>query len=223
MAGVGTPIARAASIYSFSLTASTDERESRAYCGTYTIPTAIIRFVMLGPRIVVIPIARMIEGKASMRSIALISTASVRLPVYPAMSPMKVPTVIARPTATKPMLIEIRAPKTMREKTSRPSLSVPNQCAGEGPCAPSARFCASGSDGAITPAKTAINRIAATTAAPTSAPGARRKRRQTSTAKLRGGGSRPAAAASSVGVVEVTGGVRSRDRAVVPRLPVPRG
>ena len=78
IAGVGTPIARAASIYSFSLTASTDERASRAYCGMYTIPTAIIKFVMLGPRIVVIPIARMIEGNASMRSIALISTASVR-------------------------------------------------------------------------------------------------------------------------------------------------
>ncbi len=44
------------------------------------MPTASIRLVMLGPRIVVMPMARMIDGNASITSIAPISSASARLP-----------------------------------------------------------------------------------------------------------------------------------------------
>ena len=70
------PIARAASTNSISFTVNTDERASRAYCGMYTMPTASMTLVMLGPRIVVMPIARMIGGNASITSIAPISAES---------------------------------------------------------------------------------------------------------------------------------------------------
>ena len=140
------------------------------------MPTAIIRFVMLGPKIVVIAIARMIDGNASIKSIALIKIDSIRPPTYPAISPIRVPTLIASPTATKPMRIEMRAPYRMRENMSRPSVSVPSGCAKLGDCALAARFCASGSACASSGAKTAATTITATMMRPTIAPGVRRRR-----------------------------------------------
>ncbi|OPY10890.1 MAG: hypothetical protein A4E67_00412 [Syntrophaceae bacterium PtaB.Bin038] len=41
---------------------------------------------------------------------------------------------IAMPVETKPTLREICAPQIIRDSTSRPSWSVPNQCTAEGGC-----------------------------------------------------------------------------------------
>src|SRR3990170_8662870 len=48
------------------------------------------------------------------------------------MSPRKRPMVVAIPVATKPTSMEILAPWTIRERTSRPSSSVPRGCSAEG-------------------------------------------------------------------------------------------
>ena len=84
----------------------------------------------------------------------------------------------------------ILAPNSTREKTSRPSSSVPNQCAPDG-AARIANFCASGFCGAISGAKSAITAHAPMTIRPVSAsgrrhgngvPGRSRRRRAESTA-----------------------------------------
>ena len=59
----------------------------------------------------------------------------------------------------------IRAPYSTRENTSRPSSSVPNQCAADGG-ARMAKFCASGLSGAISGAKIAITTQAPITPRP---------------------------------------------------------
>ena len=41
--------------------------------------------------------------------------------------------IIASTVAKKPARIEARAPKTMREKVSRPRSSVPSRCSRDGP------------------------------------------------------------------------------------------
>ena len=66
----------------------------------------------------------------------------------------------------------IRAPYSTRENTSRPSSSVPNQCADDGG-ARMAKFCASGLSGAISGAKIAITTQAPITPRPARASGRR--------------------------------------------------
>ncbi len=48
-------------------------------------------------------------------------------------------------TAARPTVSVICVPTSTRLKMSRPCMSVPNQCAEEGPCSDSLRFCAYGS------------------------------------------------------------------------------
>src|SRR5882672_7772830 len=52
---------------------------------------------------------------------------------------------------------EIRAPYKVRERMSRPSSSVPIQCARDGDASLAGRFCAAGSAGAIQGANRAAN------------------------------------------------------------------
>ncbi len=66
----------------------------------------------------------------------------------------------------------ILAPYSTRENTSRPSSSVPNQCADDGPSR-MPNFCASGFCGATSGAKIAITAQAPITARPASASGRR--------------------------------------------------
>ena len=72
----------------------------------------------------------------------------------------------------------------MRESSSRPSWSTPNQCADDGPGQQpfviSARFCSSGSYGAINGAKIATRTNIATKTKPTIAPRLWRSRRHAS-------------------------------------------
>ena len=114
----------------------------------------------------------MMPGKANTRSATRISTLSTQPPKKPATPPTIAPIPMAamiRMTASGSV---IRAPNSTRENTSRPSSSVPNQCAPDG-AAKMVNFCASGLSGAISGAKIAITAQAAITAIPARASGLR--------------------------------------------------
>ena len=66
------PAALAASINSIDLIDSTEPRTIRAYVGTAEIPTAIIRFIRLGPNAATIAMARSVCGIDSNTSITRI-------------------------------------------------------------------------------------------------------------------------------------------------------
>src|SRR5438132_9964014 len=65
------------------------------------------------------------------------------------------PATRAIATETNPATSETRVPQTTRESTSRPTLSVPSQCAAAGRASALPRFCLSGSCGATAGAPTA--------------------------------------------------------------------
>ena len=72
-------------------------------------------------------------------------TLSTQPPKYPEIAPTVTP--ISRDTATamKPTVREMYEPFSIREKTSRPRLSVPSQCAAPGGLSLRARLVAFGS------------------------------------------------------------------------------
>ena len=65
------------------------------------------------------------RGKQMTMSTIRISTLSTHPAKCPAVAPTTIPMVMAMPTATKPTIREMRAPKSMRARTSRPRWSVP--------------------------------------------------------------------------------------------------
>ncbi len=73
---------------------------------------------------------------------------------------------------------EIRVPYINRVATSRPSWSVPNQCAADGDCTADERSCCTGSYGEISGANAASTTNTVMMASPTSAGGWWRNRRQ---------------------------------------------
>ncbi len=117
--------------------------------------TAITAFRSCGPSAAAIASARMMPGKAKTRSARRMITLSTQPPKKPAIPPSTAPMIMAAMTRMTASGSVIRAPNRTREKTSRPSSSVPNQCAQDGP-ARIANFCASGFCGAITGAKMPI-------------------------------------------------------------------
>src|SRR5213080_3066209 len=126
-----TPSARAASTYIVSRITSTEPRTMRATRGAYTIPMATMTLATLGPSEAISAMARMMAGKAMSPSITRITGLSSRRQ-YPAASPQTSPTAKASSTTAAPTSSESRAPYTTRLHTSRPTSSVPNQCAAPG-------------------------------------------------------------------------------------------
>src|SRR5882724_10134430 len=126
-----TPRARAASTYVVSRITSTEPRTMRATRGAYTIPMATMTLATLGPSEAISAMARMMAGKAMSPSITRITGLSSRRQ-YPAASPQTSPTANASSTTAAPTRSESRAPYTTRLHTSRPTSSVPNQCAAPG-------------------------------------------------------------------------------------------
>src|SRR5207249_7249433 len=114
---------------------------------------AMIAFTRLGPRAPAIAIARISGGNARNTSVRRMSASSTRPPAYPATRPTAVPITPASATTTTPMTSEIRAPYRTRLRRSRPSWSVPSQCAAFGGARREARSCASGSYGAMSVAR----------------------------------------------------------------------
>jgi hypothetical protein len=77
---------------------------------------------MIGARIR----ARTIVGRTRKKSDRRIRTLSTAPPTNPATMPTSDPMTIVMSVAIRPMIIEIRAPWTVRFRRSRPSSSVPN-------------------------------------------------------------------------------------------------
>ncbi len=103
---------------------------------------------------------------------------SIQPPKYPEIAPMVMPINSAIIATAKPMVSEMRPANKSRLKTSRPSSSVPIICSAVKPWLRTARFCSSGSYGAIHGAKiTAVKRIRMVTM-PSIARWCRRNRRQ---------------------------------------------
>ncbi len=120
---------------------------------------------------------------------------STQPPKYPAIPPITAPMIMAAMIRITASGSVIRAPNSTRENTSRPSSSVPNQCAADG-AARMVNFCASGFCGAISGAKIAITAQAPITPRPARASGRRhgtgvtgRSRRRRATVATGSGGS----------------------------------
>ena len=149
--------------------------------------------------------ARMMPGKANTRSASRMITLSTQPPKNPAMPPRTAPMIMAATIRITASGSVIRAPYSTREKTSRPSSSVPNQFAADGP-ARMANFCASGFCGAMSGAKIAITAHAPMTTRPVRASGrrhgtgvtGRRRRRPRPTAFDRAAGGSAGARAETV-------------------------
>ena len=109
-------------------------------------------------------------GNDSSTSTARISRRSAQPPLHAASAPSGTPPTMARPTDTKPMVSEMRAPQIVRESTSRPRLSVPKRWTRDGACRLLPSAMASGSNGASHGAASAARAKARATVAPKRAP-----------------------------------------------------
>lgn len=73
------------------------------------------------------------SGRVSMKSTIRWMRLSTQPPKYPEIAPMRAPVVWLINVTTNATVREIRAACISRERTSRPSSSVPSQWAGDGP------------------------------------------------------------------------------------------
>src|SRR5437867_1957569 len=179
-----TPSARAASTYIVSRITSTEPRTMRATRGAYTIPMATMTLATLGPSEAISAMARMMAGKAMSPSITRITGLSSRRQ-YPAASPQTSPTAKASSTTAAPTSSESRAPYTTRLHTSRPTSSVPNQCAAPGAVRRADTSMRSGSP-AMTGASTPTSVVTASSTRPTTV-ARRRTSRESQSARRRTG------------------------------------
>lgn len=70
---------------------------------------------------------------------------STRPPKQALAKPISRPMVAPRKEATNPMVMSVWEPKIIRETTSRPKSSVPNQCTADGPVSMATKSGSSGS------------------------------------------------------------------------------
>src|SRR2546422_4664432 len=90
------------------------------------MPTTSTMFVMLGPCTPMTVMARRMKGNAHWRSASRMMASSQAPPRIPASNPSEAPVSPATSMADSPIRTEVRAPKTSRLRTSRPSWSVPS-------------------------------------------------------------------------------------------------
>ena len=81
---------------------------------------------MLGRSTATKAIASNSAGSVNMTSVKRIKMKSIAPPKKPEARPMVTPMVIVTTIAATPTISEMRAPKMIRESTSRPSWSVPS-------------------------------------------------------------------------------------------------
>src|SRR5256885_13789742 len=117
--------------------------------------------------------------------------------------PSRPPAATAMATETKPATSETRVPQITRLSTSRPTLSVPSQCARPGRARALPRSWASGSEGASTGAARATTTAARRTAAPNGASRARAARRSASQRRSPTAGSETAKPRVDVAIEDV--------------------
>ena len=126
------PAARAASTYSVRITWSAPLRITRAKLGTEAMPMAIIAVSVLAPNTAPNMMASSNAGNASSRSFVRMTNSEVHRRDIAARIPSGTPITAATPTATTPTNSVVRDPTMIWLNTSRPNLSVPNQCSHEG-------------------------------------------------------------------------------------------
>ena len=102
------------------------------YHGQNTTATAMMVCSRLGPSVAAMAAASTKAGKAKKRSVSRIRASSSRPPRSPAVMPSRLPKATERATIRPAEASEMRAPATMRVRTSRPTLSVPSGWATEG-------------------------------------------------------------------------------------------
>ena len=133
------PQARAAKMYSRDHTALAEARVTRAKVGMLKMPMAMMELTMPAPNTAVIMIAERMAGKAKVKSDSRMMSSSTHPRLAAASKPSAVPMVNPMPTAITPTKIELRAPTSNSEETSRPKASVPSQCCRVGGCSLIAR------------------------------------------------------------------------------------
>ena len=115
------PIARAASMKSFSRRASTSARTTRAYRSQPVKPSTRMTVIRLGPSAATKARASRIWGKDHVMSTTVMMTVSARPPTKPLIRPSVTPTSTLMTTASTPTSSEMRAPWMMRLRMSRPT------------------------------------------------------------------------------------------------------
>lgn len=89
---------------------------------------------MPGPATAASMMADSTAGKAKVKSLIRMMSSSVQPLRAAAIRPRPTPKVRPMPTAMTPTMMVERAPTSSSETMSRPSTSVPSQCAADGGC-----------------------------------------------------------------------------------------
>jgi hypothetical protein len=139
------PWARIACTNSRSRSARNSARTRRATPIQLVRPMMIMMLSRLCPMKAMTARIRKSDGNTSITSTSHITAASIFPPKYPAMAPSRIPMASEIPTATNPTEREICAPYIIRDSTSRPRSSVPNQWPGCGGTSCAVRSSALGS------------------------------------------------------------------------------
>lgn len=153
------PEAVAESTYGEASSAFTALRAILAVEGDSNIPATTIRDKTLDPKAEIQNSANKIRGMAINASAVRIKNSSTQPPQIPATKPQILPRTSAIEVAPSAMITVMRPPKRIREKRSRPRLSVPNRCAVEGEAKSSPTPISSGPYGAKTFASKKTARI----------------------------------------------------------------
>ncbi len=106
---------------------SVKARANLAYVTHPSITKAMITFFKLGPRTAMIAIASRMPGKAKRISAGRMINSSIQPPAQPEMDPNATPIVNETQTTVRDTKNETLPPYRRRDKTSRPSSSVPSQ------------------------------------------------------------------------------------------------
>ena len=129
-----SPQARAASTNSRDQTALADARVTRAKLGMLKMPMAMIELTMPAPNTAVIMMADRMAGNANVKSARRMMTSSTQPRLAAASKPRLTPASKPMLTAITPTKMELRAPTSSSDATSRPNGSVPSQCRRLGAC-----------------------------------------------------------------------------------------
>ena len=139
----------------------------RAKLGMLNMPMAMMALTMPAPNTAVIMMADRMAGKASVKSDSRMMSSSTQPRRAAASRPRPAPKIRPMLTAITPTRIELRAPTSNSEATSRPNGSVPSQWPLLGACSLAAMSISYGDQGVQTNDSSAANSSIAESTAPT--------------------------------------------------------
>src|SRR4051812_46937977 len=127
--GAGTPRQRAASTNPRVETEAATDAVSLAYHGHQVTAIATITVVTLGWSTTASASDSSSAGNARNTSVTRMITSRAQPPAYPATTPRTTPVTPEITSTATAISSDVRAPNRTRLSTSRPTWSVPNQCA----------------------------------------------------------------------------------------------